>query len=124
MNSSTMAMGRLPLCVAIIGLAGAAGCAVEPGGEGSQASNVAESSIVATCNDGDMVVSKLADNDFEYVATIYDQGVVEWFEAQSQLVEDLPVMGEGPSTASVQSSRLSRAVRKLALARSISPLER
>jgi hypothetical protein len=77
------------------------GCAADPGDD-SLTSNVTEASVVATCNDGAMVVSKLADNDWEYGAAVYDAGVVDWFVAQSQLVEELPVTGEGATTASVQ----------------------
>ncbi|HEY3353217.1 MAG TPA: hypothetical protein VGQ83_08225 [Polyangia bacterium] len=43
-----------------------------------------QSGPVASCNGGALVLEKSPDNDYEYVATIHDAGVVDYFIAESE----------------------------------------
>jgi hypothetical protein len=58
-------------------------CELEPS---SGSSDFTESTPDAriTCNEGDLVLSKSESNDWEFLATVTDQGVVDWFVEQSE----------------------------------------
>ena len=59
------------------------GCEPEPSSESSDFTESTPDARIA-CNEGDLVLSKSKSNDWEFIATVTDQGVVDWFVEQSE----------------------------------------
>jgi hypothetical protein len=69
--------------LAVITASALVGCASEATSESSDFTATNQESAIV-CNDGDLVLTKSKDNDWEFIATVTDQGVVDWFVAQSE----------------------------------------
>jgi hypothetical protein len=77
------------------------GCAMDVGSDTQNATDVPLAAV--ECNGGAMVVEPSIDSSWEHVATVYDEGVVDWLVAQSTVLEEVPVVGESNTpTATVQ----------------------
>ena len=60
-----------------------AGCAEPPASESADYTESTSDALIV-CNDGALALRKSKANDWEHIVTVYDQGVVDWFVAQSE----------------------------------------
>jgi hypothetical protein len=69
--------------ISLLILSSLVGCDDAPSSESSDFTEATPDARI-TCNDGALVLHKSAENDWEFLATVTDQGVVDWFVAQSE----------------------------------------
>ena len=77
MRTSLLSAASLLVLTALVG------CAETPASESADYTETTSDALIV-CNDGALALRKSKANDWEHVVTVYDEGVVDWFVAQSE----------------------------------------